>query len=78
MSSLKDLYSKGLLDLSRSPELQEPRYWQSFIDSLYEKNGFPLSKRRLMGEVTRSVILHGIPSAQQFQTAVLYQLQIRM
>ena len=49
MSSLKTLYSKGLLDLSHFPELQDPRGWHSFIDSLYGKKWLPFIKETFNG-----------------------------
>lgn len=49
MASLKNLYAKGVLNISQFPELQDPQGWQNFIDKLYGKKWLPFIKETFNG-----------------------------
>ena len=50
LCSLKRLYDTGKLDLTRTPGLQNPVAWQSFIDALFAERWLPFVKETFNGK----------------------------
>lgn len=50
LAALKSFYTRGKLDLSRTPELKDCDCWQRFIDELYDKRWLPFVKETFNGK----------------------------
>ena len=50
LCSLKKLFDSGMLDLSLTAELRDPREWKRFIDSLFDKHWIPFVKETFNGK----------------------------
>lgn len=49
LHALKRLYGEGMLDLSHTPELEQPSGFQTFIDHLFQKEWLPFVKETFNG-----------------------------